>query len=73
MIGVLEKTFNVGYKKVVKHDLLWNVKKRITLRDYMLNLKRARPHKGSSQIKTPTTVEDHKMTANTYNSHLIWL
>jgi hypothetical protein len=39
--------------------------------DYTLDLKRARPHGGSSQIKPPTTVEDHRETANTYNSHLI--
>jgi hypothetical protein len=38
----------------------------------------ARPEDGSTTWriitnKTPTTVEDHQKTANTYNSHLVWL
>jgi hypothetical protein len=60
VIGVLEKTFNVGYKKIVKRDLLWNAKKRVVFRDY----------KNPPQIKTlrrPQAVEDHQETANTYN------
>jgi hypothetical protein len=71
VIDVWGKTFNVGYKKVVKHDLLWYVKKRVVLGDYTLDLKRDQSHEGSSQIKTLIIVEDHQETTNTYNSHLI--
>jgi hypothetical protein len=39
--------------------------------DYTLDLKKDQPRGGSSQIKTPTIVEDHQETANTHNSHLI--
>jgi hypothetical protein len=39
MIGVLGKIFNVGYKKIIKHNLLSNAKKRVVLGDYTLNLK----------------------------------
>jgi hypothetical protein len=54
-----EKSFNIGYKKVIEHDLLWNAKKKFVLEDYTLNLKRDQPHGGSSQIKTHIIVEDH--------------
>jgi hypothetical protein len=50
---VLEKMFNVGYNKVIKHDLLWNAKKRVVLGDYTLDLKRFQPHGRLSQIKPP--------------------
>jgi hypothetical protein len=71
VIEVLGKTFNVGYKKVVKHDLLCNAKKKVIFGDYTLDLKRVQPHRGSSQIKTLIIVEDHQKTVNTYNLHLI--
>jgi hypothetical protein len=48
VIEVLGKTFNVGYKKVVKHDLLCNAKKKVIFGDYTLDLKRVQPHRGSS-------------------------
>jgi hypothetical protein len=65
--------FNIGYKKVIKYDLLLNAKKRVVLGDYTLDLNRDQSHGGSSQIKPLIIIEDHQETANTYNSYLIGL
>jgi hypothetical protein len=62
MIGVLEKTFNVGCKKIIKHDLLWNTNKGVALEDYTLDLKMIWPHRGSSLIKKTTNIKDHHET-----------
>jgi hypothetical protein len=68
VIGVLGKTFNVGYKKVIKYDFIMKCKEEsCPWRLY------ARPEEGSTTWmiitnKTPTIVKDHRETTNTYNS-----
>jgi hypothetical protein len=66
MIGVLGKMFNIGHKNVIKYDLLWNKNKRVVIEDYTLDLKRAQPHGGSSQIKISATLEHLQETAKYY-------
>jgi hypothetical protein len=53
----IRKNVQCWYKKVIKHDLLWNIKKRVVLEDYTQDLKRDQPREGLSQIKISTIVE----------------
>jgi MULE transposase domain len=71
MIGVLGKTFNVGYKKIIKHDLLWKIKKLVVLGDYTLNMKRTRPCIAAFKYLRPVITIDAGFLSGRYKGRLL--